>query len=233
MAKTFEAMQKQAASSSLSRWQFLDLKNRRQAGDLHKKILYLNQKNNCQVFNFCSSRRQEGVSTVFANFISYLDSNKSDKKNLIIDVNFQAPLLHTIFKLKIDLGVTDILKGSSTLAESVQELGSTGIKALSCGSQCKKISCSVEQEKFDALISEAKKEFDFIFIDSGSIFSATDAISAAIASDITFLVIQSLKVQIEVAQKVKSLLHDNECAIGGVILNRVQQVIPNWMYRII
>jgi hypothetical protein len=46
------------------------------------------------------------------------------------------------------------------------------------------------------------------------------------------MVIESLKVQKEVAQRAKNLLHENECIIGGVILNSVVRVIPSFFYKI-
>ena len=53
-----------------SGWNFLDLKNKKQTGDLYKKILYYKKKNDYSVFNFVSSRAKEGTSTIVANLIN-------------------------------------------------------------------------------------------------------------------------------------------------------------------
>jgi len=90
----------------------------------------------------------------------------------------------------------------------------------------------LNQEKLFALLKECKDKYDYIFIDSPPILTSSDALSIAVSSDVTFWIIKSLSVQKDVALKVKSLLLDNECIIGGVILNQVLQVIPEWVYRI-
>ena len=82
------------------------------------------------------------------------------------------------------------------------------------------------------MLSACKNQYDYILIDSAPIIASSDALSTAVSSDVTFWVIQSVAVQKEVALKVKSLLIDNECELGGVILNQINQVIPEWVYKI-
>ena len=74
---------------------------------------------------------------------------------------------------------------------------------------------------------------DYVLIDCPPLLISSDAIAVAPAADVSFLVIKAVEVQRAVAQKAISYLHDNECKIGGVILNYVQQVIPNWVYKFI
>ena len=84
---------------SSSGWKNLDLKNRKQTGDLYKKILYFNKKNDSKVFCFTSSRGKEGVSTVMANLVDYIKNQATDKKVMVIDANFQSPGLYKIFNV--------------------------------------------------------------------------------------------------------------------------------------
>ncbi len=214
-------------------WNFFDLRNRKQSGDLEKKIYNLKTESQRKVFNFVSSRRQEGVTTVLANFLQYLREQGSEKKILIIDANFLVPGLHRVFNKKLSAGLADVLAGGIQIHEAVISLNVLNMSLLTCGQDYKRMAGNISLERFSEVIEEAKKGFDYVFIDSSPLLISSDAISTAIAADVTLLVIQALKVQREVARRSKSLLTDNACEIGGVILNRVPQVIPSWVYRMI
>ncbi len=230
MAKTYEAMLK-GEGPPKSGWQFLDLKNRQQIGDLEKKILFFQNKNEYKVFNFVCTRGKAGVSTILANLTNYMAKKNIDKKILIIDANFQNPTLHTIFNLSHQRGLTDLLKGGQDLSEIVQPIDSDKIFYLPCGKEFNSLSGNIEQDRLTELLTEIRGRYDYIFIDSAPVLTSADSIYTAIVSDVTFMVIKSLSLQKEVAEKAKNMLIANECFIGGVILNNVVQVIPAWFYN--
>ena len=108
-----------------------------------------------------------------------------------------------------------------------------GIYVLTCGMGADKVSGNLNQENFIKLLNNYRQIYDYIFIDCPPIVSSADALSIAPAADVSFIIIHSAKVQKAVAEKAKSVLEDNECRIGGAILNHVQHVIPGWLYRFI
>ncbi|MCD4675269.1 MAG: CpsD/CapB family tyrosine-protein kinase [Desulfobacula sp.] len=231
MAKTYEAMQRKGPVS-LTGWNYLDLNNNKQLGDIEKKILFSRKKDNCQVFNFTSSRRHEGVTTVLSNLVNYMDKQKTDRKILLVDANFVSPRLHTVFNVPNDKGIAEALLEDIYLNEIVSQVSSK-ISLLTCGRNIGQFSNSFDQERFVDLMSDCKKQYDCIFIDSSAVLTSNDSLSTAVASDMTFLIIKSMHVQKEAALKTKALLINKECVIGGVVLNNVHHVIPNWMYRIL
>ncbi len=223
----------QNQENSTGDWHFFDLRNRKQSGDLEKKIYNLKNGSNRKVFNFVSSRRQEGVSTILANFVHYLREQGSEKKILIVDANFLAPSLHKIFGRDLSAGLAEVLTDEVSADEAVNSLDVLGLNLLTCGRGHQAMAGNIRLERFGHIIHSLKDRFDYIFIDSSPLLISSDAISTAIAADVTLLVIQALKVQREVARHSKGILTDNACDIGGVILNRVPQVIPSWVYRMI
>jgi capsular exopolysaccharide synthesis family protein len=231
MAKTYEALQKRGGADRAG-WQFLDLQNRKQAGDLDKRILFEKKKNGAKVFNFTSSRPHEGVSTVLVNLVQYIKCKKSKQKILLIDANFKSPCLHSIFKLK-SAGLTDILTESAGFEDVVQNLGATNLYAITAGRQCGQMVGNLDQDKLDAALTVAQEAYDLILIDSSPVLTSSDAVTTALVADVTFIVLQAMKIQRDAALKAKSLLVDNECVIGGVVLNRTHQVIPAWAYNIL
>ncbi len=231
MAKTYEAMQKTGREPSTG-WHFFDLKNRKQTGDLEKRILQFQQKSSYKIFNFCSARGKEGVSTILVNLVHYIKTQNSDKKILVVDANFQSPMLHNIFNAGNNPGLSEILSNEQNHDEYFFTLELTNITILTCGQMYRNQAGNFNQDRFANLLKASKEHYDYILIDSAPMLTSADALSVAVSSDVTFLIIQSTVVQKEVALKAKRLLDDNECIIGGVLLNRIRQVIPEWLYKL-
>ena len=151
----------------------------------------------------------------------------------MIDTNFQSPNLHKIFNIPYNAyGLIDIFNNRIGVREAITPI-SSNIFVLCCGDGNTKIYGTLEQENFIKLLNYCRQLYDYIFIDCPPVLSSSDALSVAPAADLTFLIIQSAKVQRPVVEKAKTLLQNDECQIGGIVLNRVQQVIPGWVYKFI
>lgn len=213
-------------------WHFLNLKNKKQTGDLYKKILFYNKKNDAKVFNFLGSRGREGVTTIFANLVAYANSQTTEKKILVIDANSKSPNLYKVFNMSLKApGLLDIFNNRSEIRETILPITSN-IFLLCCG-RGNSNNSGLQQDNFVKLIEYCKSFFDYVFIDCAPVLSSMDSLNVAPAVDYNFLIIQSANDQRPVIEKSKSLLLNDECKIGGVILNRVQQVIPGWLYKFI
>lgn len=233
MAKTYEAMQKKSISvHDRARWQFLNLKNKKQTGGLEKKILHFKKKYNHKIFNFSSSRGKEGVSTILSNLLNYTKLHRSEKNVLVIDANLQRPCLHKVFNISNQTGLSDALNETKSIEDISIPIDSTNITLIPSGKGYRALSGSLEESSLSEILNECKNKYDLIFIDSAAVLASSDALTTALSADATFLVVQSLKIPKEVALKAKTLLQDNECILGGVVLNDVQQVIPRWIYKI-
>ena len=232
-APIFEFNQRSQGDRKTSEsWQFLNLKNKKQTGDLYKKILFYNKKSDAKVFNFIGSRGREGVTTIFANLVDYVNSQTTEKKILVIDANSKSPSLHKVFNISPKApGLLDIFNNRSEIREAILPI--TSHIFLLCSGRGNTNNSGLEQDNFFKLIEYCKSFFDYIFIDCAPVLSSTDALNVAPVADYNFLIIQSANDQRPVIEKSKSLLLNDECKIGGVILNRVQQVIPGWLYKYI
>jgi len=214
-------------------WHYPEFKNRRQIGDLEKRILLLSQKNDCTVFSFTGCRGGEGVSTILVNLVDYLAGTGSEKKALLVDANFKNPVLHEAQNKTLGNGLAEILKGTSTWSDAVSSTSSENIHFLSCGSGCQQMEGNLDQTRLQAVFAEVRGMYDYVLVDSPPALTSADALTVAGASDATFLVIQSMNTPKETANRANSLLEDNECLVGGALLNRMRQVIPGWMYRLL
>ena len=154
-------------------------------------------------------------------------------KILLVDANFTNPVLHDALDKGMGNGLSDILKGASSWSDSVSSTDFENLHFLSCGGSYQQLEGSRDQGRLRSVMAEIKVMYDYVLIDSPALLTSGDALAVSVVADATFLVIQSLSTRKEVAERARSLLDDNECEIGGVLLNRVKQVIPGWMYKML
>jgi len=214
-----------------SEWKFLDLQDLKGLGILEKRMDYFKQKRQAKVFQFVASRRGEGVSTILTNLSEFIIKKIRDKNILLIDANFSNPVLHTFFGIPLEPGLFDLLSGEATENEVIKNAQDGRLSVVTSGNPREKAVGGLLEENLSKILDKAKEHFGYILIDSPPLLESPDALYLATASDITFLVIQAMRTRKEVAEKSKALLMDNECEIGGVLMNRVIQVIPEWLYR--
>jgi Mrp family chromosome partitioning ATPase len=215
------------------KWHFFDLMSRKQTGDLYKKIVSYNKKNNYKAFCFTSTTAKEGVTTILANLAHYIRFQGSGHHVLLVDANLDSPGMNSIFGIPAHSpGLIEVLERKIDLESVLVPVGGN-ISVLCSGNAGNTKPNSLDPEEYFNLIQECKALADYLIIDCPPILVSSDVFSVAPASDITFLVVQAVKVRRQVAEKGISELRNNECEIGGIIMNRVHQVIPGWVYRFI
>ncbi|MCG8686355.1 MAG: hypothetical protein MI892_15865 [Desulfobacterales bacterium] len=212
-------------------WRFLDLGNKKQTGDLHKRLMGYSKKSGCKSFCFTSSTPKEGVSTVLVNLVDYIRQNAPDKTTIVIDAKLVAPKLHQVFGASAKpYGLVEVMSGQ-VLVQDVLTPVAPNIWLLGSGAQRKYKDGNLRYDGFAKLLKDCGQLADYILIDSPPVLSSSDSMTVAPAADVTFMILQAVKIHRLVVLKSIQLLHDNECEMGGVILNRVQQVIPGWVYK--
>jgi Mrp family chromosome partitioning ATPase len=218
---------------SYGKWHFFDLESRKQTGDLYKKIISYKKKSSFNTFCFTSNTHKEGVTTILANLAYYIRSQGSEHHVLLMDANLESPGMNKIFGIPAHSpGLIEVLEQNIDLKPVLVPVADN-ISVLCSGEVGNFTRNSLDPEVFFKFIQECKTVADYLLVDCPPILVSSDAFSVAPASDITFLVVQAVKVRRQVAEKGISELRNYECEIGGIIMNRVQQVIPGWVYKFI
>jgi MinD-like ATPase involved in chromosome partitioning or flagellar assembly len=238
VAKVYEALQKEKESAqpgislppSLVAWRGQDLSFTREVAGLYQEISFQTKDKGYRVFHFAGSREGEGVSSIVVSLARYMMAEKSVESALLIDTNLKQPVLHTAFGITHAPGLIDVLKNNARKDEAVHRITDGKIDLMPCGTLPLSESTSLEQKGFSDLISALRNEHQFILIDSGPLLASVDSLSAAVAADTTFLVIQAHSTQWEVALKAKSHLLEHGCQIAGAVINRIRRPIPSWIY---
>jgi capsular exopolysaccharide synthesis family protein len=240
MAKTYEAMIKSkgagakrdlsTAASSLDT-PSPDLLSDKQMVDLNYMIDQKAGRNNLKVINFVSSKSKEGTSTVLVNFMKFMLERNASNNILLVDANLQHPVLHLEFNVPSTPGLKDVLTDKAKLSDVTYKIESSDIYLIPNGNALSFETSNIESKMYESIFSKLSDRYQYIFIDSPPLLESSASLALATSADITFLVIQAHRTQWEVAQKAKNYLDHYNCPIGGVILNRVSQPIPNWIYN--
>lgn len=239
MAKTYEAFLRMEESYERNIppspahicWQCPDLNHTDQIRELHQQVRFRAQNNGSHAFHFVSCRGGEGTSSIVVNLAKFMAINNSDEESLVIDANSAHPVIHTALGVPESPGLTDILARDLPYSKAIHKSPFYNIDVMPWGIPDSSTSRELEQWKFSHLVSELRTRFKYILIDSPPLLATPSSLCSAVASDITFLVVQAYKTHWEVAQKAKSYLEEHGAHISGVILNRAHQVIPEWIYK--
>jgi len=239
VAKTFEALTKsntlfEEVNESpfyLSDWRCPDLSRTREIGNLSQKLFLEGSKDQFKVYNFTSSRKGEGTSTVVFNLIKHLIAKGSPERILFIDANMSHPVLHTAFDKEPSPGLYEAIHRKADLENTVYRLESSNFDLMPVGFFSKPNQPNLDQKFIGDLISELRNKYQYIIIDSSPLLASSDSLPFAVNADTSFLIVQANSTQWEVVEKAKDYLHEHKCHLSGVVLNRVLKPIPKWLYN--
>ena len=166
-----------------------------------------------------SSNAGEGKSTVAGN-LAYTFF-QSGKRVLIIDCDLRKPSLHRKFNVSNEVGLTDVLVGTSELNKVMKKIDDN-LYLLTTGTLPPNPAEIIGSNTMENFLDECKINFDYIILDTPPILPVTDSKLLAIKADATVLVVRSEISKLKhVSQAFKELGKVNANVIG-TILNDVE-----------
>jgi len=212
-------------------WKIKSLAERKEISDIGSRIIHDQTKENIKCFHFASCNKGEGTSTILINLTLYMLGNQAFENVLIVDGNLNSPALHSAFNMRTSPGLTDVIDGSVKISETYQRIQSSNVWMVTCGDTMKTGAVKLAQKEFSRYLSEMKKDFGYILIDSSPLLSTTDSLIFALSADITYLVVQAQRTKWEVLSNENKRLEEYNCKVGGVILNKRVTSIPKFIYK--
>ena len=166
-----------------------------------------------------SSNAGEGKSTVAGN-LAYTFF-QSGKRVVIIDCELRKPSLHRKFNVSNEVGLTDVLVGTSELNKVMKKIDDS-LYLLTTGTLPPNPAEIIGSNTMENFLDECKINFDYIILDTPPILPVTDSKLLAIKADATVLVVRSEISKLKhVSQAFKELGKVNANVIG-TILNDVE-----------
>jgi capsular exopolysaccharide synthesis family protein len=172
----------------------------------------------------------EGVSTVAAN-LAATAANLLERPVLLIDGNLAQPSQRRWLRLAEGPGLADVLVGSVTAAEAVQESPLANLAVLVAGTSVARIRASFDPLRLRQFFEELRGTYGLVVVDLPAATPTSTCWSLAAALDGVLLVVEAERVSSPGAQQVKRGLIAAGANLLGVVLNKHREHLPAWMNR--
>lgn len=194
---------------------------------LRTNIQFSSFDDNMSTILITSSTPSEGKSTVSSNLA--LAMAETNKKVLLIDCDLRRPSVHKKFGLSNEKGLSNLLIGQYSFNEIAQEV-TDNLCVLTSGTIPPNPSEMLSSKKMELFLAEAKKNFDFIILDTPPVVSVTDAQALSTIVDGVLLVVASGHAQIPEVHKAIELLQYVKANILGIVANKVKSMRRGYKY---
>jgi capsular exopolysaccharide synthesis family protein len=184
--------------------------------EIRTNMKFINNSDN-KIFLITSPQNGEGKSTTLSNLAVSIAKQK--EKILIIDANLREPLLHTIFKIPNEIGLTNVLTGNAAFEKAIYKTEISGLEVLTSGSTSFNPAELLETKRMKELLKSISENYDIVLIDAPSILKSTETRVLANQCDGVVLVLNRGKTEIEKAIESKKILELAQAKIVGAILN--------------
>ncbi len=161
----------------------------------------------------------EGKSTSVANLAIALAQMGS--KVVLADTDLRRPVLHNLFNLSREVGLTNYLVGNEPLAGIVKATEIENLHIITTGILPPNPSEMVGSKRMREFLHEIKQEFEYVLFDSPPMIAVTDALVLAPWVDGVVVVIRSGKTDQDAAMRSFELLQNVHGRALGVLLNDV------------
>lgn len=200
---------------------------------LTNKLMASSKKHNYQTILVTSSVENEGKSSVAVNIALALANNK--KKVLLIDADLRKPSVHKILRTKPRDYIINVLDGSSSLHEAIYPIEKYDIDVLFSKKIGERAGNYLESLQFEQLLLEAKKDYDYIIIDSAPARYLADTLYISSKADATLLVVKQNNISASlindtIYRLVRASANVIGCVYNGTIFE-LRRAKSNYHYR--
>jgi tyrosine-protein kinase Etk/Wzc len=184
---------------------------------LRTAVHFSSFKRDSKVLMITSSFPGEGKTTIVANLA--LTFAQAGNRVVLVDCDLRRPSLNSIFEHSRTPGVTEVLAGDISCAEALHTTNIPNISLLSAGTippNPAELLCS---DSMRTMLSELRENYDIVLIDAPPVIPVTDAPLLTTLTDLVIVVIESGRIPLKAAQRMKELLQSVQAPVAGFVLN--------------
>lgn len=195
---------------------------------LRTHVLHKSQRQKLQSIVVASVNPGEGKSVTALN-LSWLLAQTDGIKCLIIDSDLRMPSLGDYLGIETDKGLSHVLDGAATLAESIVRLEPSGLHILTGGNMRNDVAELISGPRFKEILREARDMFDYVIIDAPPLGIFTDATVLINHADGAMLVVRANRTRYSVIERLLEPIPRDR--LLGVVLNQSEDVLEESHYN--
>jgi succinoglycan biosynthesis transport protein ExoP len=170
----------------------------------------------------------EGKSFIVTHLAATFASH--DERVALVDCDLRRPAVHRIFHLENLSGVIDICAGEKGLDQVINKNVQPNLDVITTGGRSKNPTQNLSSKAFAVMISDLRKRYDRIFIDTPPIAIVSDALVVLPLVDGSLYSIYFNKVRRKVAQVSAQRLLEANVPNFGAILNGLSGGLGGYYY---
>lgn len=154
-----------------------------------------------------------------------------DSRVLLMDLDVNRPQIHELLGMTRRPGLADAFEENRVLQSSIRNSEWPNLSILTFGKEIDQPSRLIRSQRFDVMLKQLSKDFQYVIADSGSLLVGSDVPILASKFDAGVLVVNGGDTRWQVAQIVRDRFEAAKGKLAGVVLNRRKYYIPKWAYR--
>lgn len=178
-----------------------------------------------RVIQVTSPEAGDGKSTTVANLAVAVA--QSGRRVLLIDADLRRPMVHRIFRVPNDVGLTDILQGDASWVGLVRPSVIDNLSLLPAGMPPENPSELLSSPQLARLLNDARDEFDLVLLDAPPLLAVSDPCVLGRKADGLLLVLRLGKSSLNTLAQARELIKTNNLKVLGVVANGLAHTAEN------
>ncbi|HVU36293.1 MAG TPA: polysaccharide biosynthesis tyrosine autokinase [Opitutaceae bacterium] len=195
---------------------------------LHSSLRLKDESKNAKCILTTSTIPGEGKSFTTTNLA--LTFAAHGEKVLVVDCDLRKPNIHKSFRLENLRGVIDICAGKAAIDDVIVKTVQNNLDVLPSGGRAKNPTQILNSKGFELMLSDLRKRYDRIFIDTPPLAAVSDALIILPLVDGSIFTIFFNKVRRKAAQFAAKRLLDSNVPNFGAVLNGLNLAVSGYYY---
>ena len=195
---------------------------------LHSSLRLKDESKNAKVFLTTSTIPGEGKSFLTTNIA--LTFAAHGERVVVVDCDLRKPNIHKSFRVENLKGVIDVITGTASLDDVIVRNLHPNFDVIPAGGRAKNPTQILNSKNFELMLSDLKKRYDRVFIDTPPLAAVSDAMIVLPLCDGSIFTIFFNKVRRKAAQFAAKKLLEANVPVFGAVLNGLNLAVSGYYY---
>ncbi len=186
---------------------------------IRTSLKYFTPENQPVVIAVTSTVSGEGKTFVAANLATII--SMLGRKTLLVGLDLRKPRIHKIFKMQNTEGMSTYLSGNSNYEDIILKTSVENLWFATAGPIPPNPAELIERQSMTEFLEKARKQFDYIIIDTPPAAVVTDALLLAGRADITLFVVRQRYTSKNTLHLIDEIFRNKEIRNPGIIVNDI------------